>query len=142
MTGGIRPRSYFNPIGTKLPAYVVRVTHIAGDYANPWHDVIDDRAGVIKYWGDAKHSERAKTTKPQSGRSQNFALPYPNLHSAVARGEGLVRTHAFQTAGVHHGSRKASESPEDNRKRPHHPQLNWSQLEPNMLENKELGGSV
>jgi len=62
MTGGIRPRSYVNPIGTKLPAYVVRVTHIAGDYANPWHDVIDDRAGVIKYWGDAKHSERAKTT--------------------------------------------------------------------------------
>ena len=68
MTGGIRPRSYVHLIGTKLPAYVVLVTaHIAGDYANPWHDVIDDRAGVIKYWGDAKYSERAKTCDDFSG---------------------------------------------------------------------------
>src|SRR5262249_38102180 len=55
--------SYIHPIGVKLPAYVVLVTaRIAGDYANPWHDVIDDRAGVITYWGDAKHSERTRTT--------------------------------------------------------------------------------
>jgi AspBHI-like restriction endonuclease/restriction endonuclease len=61
MTGGIRPRSYLNSIGTTLPAYVVLVTaHIAGDYANPWQDVIDDRAGTIRYWGDAKHSNREK----------------------------------------------------------------------------------
>lgn len=61
MTGGIRPRSYIHPIGTTLPAYVVLVTaHVAGDYANPWHDVIDDRAGMIRYWGDAKYSDRVK----------------------------------------------------------------------------------
>jgi hypothetical protein len=61
MTGGIRPRSYVSPIGTALPAYVVLVTaHIAGDHANPWHDVIDDRAGIIRYWGDAKFSDRGK----------------------------------------------------------------------------------
>lgn len=61
MTGGIRPRSYLHTIGTSLPAYLVLVTaHIAGDYANPWHDVIDDRAGTIRYWGDAKHSDREK----------------------------------------------------------------------------------
>jgi hypothetical protein len=62
MTGGIRPRSYVDWRGTALPAYVILVTaHIAGDYANPWDDIIDDRAGVIRYWGDAKHSERGKT---------------------------------------------------------------------------------
>ena len=62
MTGGIRPRSYVHRIGVALPAYVVLVTaHISGDYANPWDDVIDDRAGVIRYWGDAKYSERQKT---------------------------------------------------------------------------------
>jgi hypothetical protein len=61
MTGGIRPRSYLNRIGTALPAYVVLVTtHIAGDYSNPWHDVIEDRAGTIRYWWDAKHSSRNK----------------------------------------------------------------------------------
>jgi hypothetical protein len=61
MTGGIRPRSYLQTLGTALPAYLVLVTaHIAGDYANPWHDVIDDRAGTIRYWGDAKHSDRTK----------------------------------------------------------------------------------
>jgi hypothetical protein len=61
MTGGIRPRSYLHTIGTRLPAYLVPVTaHIAGDYPNPWHDVIDDRAGTIRYWGDAKHSDREK----------------------------------------------------------------------------------
>lgn len=59
MTGGIRPRSYIHSIGTNLPAYVVLVTaHVPGDYANPWHDIIDDRAGIIHYWGDAKHSDR------------------------------------------------------------------------------------
>src|SRR5438552_2811177 len=57
MTGGIRPRSYVDWTGTALPAYVILVTaHIAGDYANPWDDIIDDRADVIRYWGDAKHS--------------------------------------------------------------------------------------
>ena len=62
MTGGIRPRSYAYWTGSALPAYVILVTaHIAGDYANPWDDVIDDRAGVIRYWGDAKHSDRGKT---------------------------------------------------------------------------------
>jgi hypothetical protein len=61
MTGGIRPRSYLNPIGTRLRAYVVLVTaHIAGDYANPWDDVIDELAGVIRYWGDAKFGTREK----------------------------------------------------------------------------------
>lgn len=61
MTGGIRPRSYVNKIGTALPAYVVLVTtHISADYANPWDDIIDDRAGIIRYWGDAKFSERGK----------------------------------------------------------------------------------
>ena len=61
MTGGIRPRSYLSSIGIKLPAYVVLVTaDIAGDYANPWHDMIDDRAGTIRYWGDAKLSNREK----------------------------------------------------------------------------------
>ncbi len=68
MTGGIRPRSYIHDIGTLLPAYVVLVTaHIAGDYANPWHDVIDDRAGVIRYWGDAKYSDRGKTCDAFAG---------------------------------------------------------------------------
>src|SRR5436190_9368706 len=58
MTGGIRPRSYVNLIGTALPAYVVLVTtHISADYANPWDDIIDERAGIIRYWGDAKFSE-------------------------------------------------------------------------------------
>src|SRR5207249_988365 len=62
MTGGIRPRSYVDWTGTALPAYVILVTaHIAGDYANPWDDIIDDRADVIRYWGDAKHSDRGKT---------------------------------------------------------------------------------
>jgi hypothetical protein len=61
MTGGIRPRSYVQSIGTNLPAYVVLVTaHVAGGYANPWHDIIDDRAGMIRYWGDAKYSNREK----------------------------------------------------------------------------------
>ena len=68
MTGGIRPRSYIHPIGTTLPAYVVLVTaHIAGDYANPWNDVIDDRAGVIRYWGDAKYSDRGKSCDAFAG---------------------------------------------------------------------------
>ncbi len=68
MTGGIRPRSYLHPIGTVLPAYVVLVTaRIAGTYANPWHDVIDDRAGVIRYWGDAKYSDRGKSCDDFSG---------------------------------------------------------------------------
>jgi HJR/Mrr/RecB family endonuclease len=62
MTGGIRPRSFIHPIGTAMPAYVVLVTaNIAGSYANPWHDIIDDRAGVVRYWGDAKYSERKKS---------------------------------------------------------------------------------
>jgi hypothetical protein len=39
---------------------VLVTAHIAGDYPNPWHDVIDDRAGTIRYWGDAKHSDREK----------------------------------------------------------------------------------
>jgi hypothetical protein len=61
MTGGIRPRSYIRPFGIRLPAYIVLVTaNVAGDYANPWHDVIDDRAGIIWYWGDAKFSDRKK----------------------------------------------------------------------------------
>ncbi|HXJ40715.1 MAG TPA: hypothetical protein VNH18_15650 [Bryobacteraceae bacterium] len=67
-TGGIRPRSYVHRIGVALPAYVVLVTtHISGDYANPWDDVIDDRAGVIRYWGDAKYSERHKTCDAFTG---------------------------------------------------------------------------
>jgi HJR/Mrr/RecB family endonuclease len=62
MTGGIRPRSYLTSFGTALPAYLVLVTaHISGDYANPWHDIIDDRAGMIRYWGDAKYSDRGKS---------------------------------------------------------------------------------
>jgi HJR/Mrr/RecB family endonuclease len=61
MTGGIRPRSYLHLTGTQLPAYVVLVTaHIAGDYANPWDDIIDERAGIIRYWGDAKFAERKR----------------------------------------------------------------------------------
>jgi hypothetical protein len=68
MTGGIRPRFYVNPIGTTLPAYLVLVTaRIVGDYANPWHDVIDDRAGTIRYWGDAKYSDRKKLCDAFSG---------------------------------------------------------------------------
>jgi hypothetical protein len=68
MTGGIRPRAYVNPIGTVLPAYMVLVTaHIAGDYSNPWHDVIDDRAGMIRYWGDAKYSDREKSCDAFAG---------------------------------------------------------------------------
>jgi len=68
MTGGIRPRSYLSSFGTALPAYVVLVTaHISGDYANPWHDIIDDRAGMIRYWGDAKYSDRAKPCDDFSG---------------------------------------------------------------------------
>jgi hypothetical protein len=68
MTGGIRYRSYVNRIGTALPAYVVLATaDVAGDYANPWHDVIDDRAGIIRYWGDAKHSDRKKQCDSFSG---------------------------------------------------------------------------
>jgi hypothetical protein len=68
MTGGIRPRAYLHAIGTMLPAYLVLVTaHIAGDYANPWHDVIDDRSGTIRYWGDAKHSDRQKLCDAFSG---------------------------------------------------------------------------
>lgn len=68
MTGGIRPRSYLHSAGTTLPAYLVLVTaHIAGDYANPWHDIIDDRAGTIRYWGDAKHSDRQKLCDSFSG---------------------------------------------------------------------------
>ena len=62
MTGGIRPRSSVHQLGTHLPAYVVLVTaHVSGDYANPWHDLIDDRGGVIRYWGDAKFSDREKS---------------------------------------------------------------------------------
>src|SRR5205085_543289 len=61
MTGGIRARSFLNKVGTILPAYVVLVTtHVSADYANPWDDVIDERAGVIRYWGDAKFSTRGK----------------------------------------------------------------------------------
>jgi hypothetical protein len=61
MTGGIRPRSYVHKIDIALPAYVVLVTaHIAGGHANPWEDIIDERAGVIRYWGDAKFSAREK----------------------------------------------------------------------------------
>lgn len=68
MTGGIRPRSLVREIGIVLPAYVVLVTaHIAGDYANPWHDVIDERAGVIRYWGDAKYSDRGKSCDAFAG---------------------------------------------------------------------------
>ncbi|MGA2185457.1 MAG: restriction endonuclease [Bryobacteraceae bacterium] len=67
MTGGIRPCSYATPwVG--LPAYVVVVTaHVAGDFANPWDDVIDERAGVIRYWGDAKHSDREKACEAFRG---------------------------------------------------------------------------
>jgi hypothetical protein len=62
MTGGIRPRAYVRSMVTNLPAYVVLVTaKVAGTYANPWHDIIDDRAGVIRYWGDAKYSNREKS---------------------------------------------------------------------------------
>lgn len=62
MTGGIRARSFVQPIGAAVPAYVILVTtHISADYANPWDDVIDERAGVIRYWGDAKFSQREKT---------------------------------------------------------------------------------
>jgi hypothetical protein len=61
MTGGIRPRQYETSIGTRLPAYIVLVTtHVSADYINPWDDVIDERAGVIHYWGDAKFSDRGK----------------------------------------------------------------------------------
>src|SRR5215469_13612092 len=61
MTGGIRPRSYLHQIETRLPAYIVLVTsHFVGDYANPWDDVIDERAGMIRYWGDAKFAARNK----------------------------------------------------------------------------------
>jgi Restriction endonuclease AspBHI N-terminal len=61
MTDGIRPRSYIHKIGIRLPAYVVLVTaHIVGDHANPWEDIIDERAGVIRYWGDAKFSTRER----------------------------------------------------------------------------------
>lgn len=68
MTGGIRPRSYLHQIGTPLPAYIVLVTaHIAGDYPNPWDDVIDERAGVIRYWGDAKFASRGKTCDAFTG---------------------------------------------------------------------------
>ena len=41
--------------------------HISGDYANPWHDIIDDRAGMVRYWGDAKYSDRAKPCDDFSG---------------------------------------------------------------------------
>ena len=55
MTGGIRPRSYLHQIGTKLPAFVVLVTaHIAGDFANPWDDVIDDHLGRYPLLGRCK----------------------------------------------------------------------------------------
>jgi hypothetical protein len=68
MTGGIRPRSFTHEIGIVLPAYVVLVTaYIAGDYANPWSDIIDERAGVIRYWGDAKYSDRAKSCDAFAG---------------------------------------------------------------------------
>lgn len=59
MTGGIRPRSYLHKLGTALPAYIVLVTaHVSGEHANPWDDIIDERAGIIRYWGDAKFSAR------------------------------------------------------------------------------------
>ncbi|MGO9085945.1 MAG: restriction endonuclease [Candidatus Sulfotelmatobacter sp.] len=68
MTGGIRPRSYAHWSENLLPAYIILVTaHIAGDYANPWDDIIDDRAGVIRYWGDAKFSDRDKTCESFAG---------------------------------------------------------------------------
>lgn len=68
MTGGIRPRSFIHQIGTVLPAYVALITaHIRGDYANPWHDIIDDRAGIIRYWGDAKFAERKKSCDSFAG---------------------------------------------------------------------------
>jgi hypothetical protein len=61
MTGGIRSRSFINRMATNPPAYVVLITtHISADYANPWDDVIDDRSGIIRYWGDAKYSDRNK----------------------------------------------------------------------------------
>ena len=41
--------------------------HIAGDYPNPWDDVIDERAGVIRYWGDAKFASREKTCDAFNG---------------------------------------------------------------------------
>lgn len=68
MTGGIRSRSYLYSIGTSLPAYVVLLTtHISADYANPWEDVIDERAGVIRYWGDAKFSDHGKSCDDFTG---------------------------------------------------------------------------
>jgi hypothetical protein len=68
MTGGIRPRSFLHLKSVKVPAFVVLVTtHISSDYANPWDDVIDDRAGVIHYWGDAKFSVREKLCEDFGG---------------------------------------------------------------------------
>jgi hypothetical protein len=68
MTGGIRPRSYLHAFGVNVPAYVVLVTaHVSGTFANPWNDVIDDRSGVIQYWGDAKYSARGKSCDDFSG---------------------------------------------------------------------------
>lgn len=61
MVGGVRSRSYTGTIGTDLPAYVVLLTtHISADYTNPWDDMIDEHAGIIRYWGDAKFSARNK----------------------------------------------------------------------------------
>jgi len=61
MTGGIRPRSFLHLKDIGVPAYVILVTtHISADYANPWDDVIDERAGIVQYWGDAKFSDRNK----------------------------------------------------------------------------------
>lgn len=68
MTGGIRPRSFVHLNQLRVPAYVVLVTtHISADYSNPWDDVIDERAGVVHYWGDAKFSDRHRLCEQFAG---------------------------------------------------------------------------
>jgi hypothetical protein len=69
MSGGVRWRK-FQHLNASVPAFVVLVTtHVSADFVNPWDDVVDERAGVIFYWGDAKFGEKGKRCEAFPGNS-------------------------------------------------------------------------
>ena len=69
MSGGVRSRR-FQRLKLDVPAFVVLVTtHVSADFANPWDDVVDERAGLIFYWGDAKFGEKGKRCEAFPGNS-------------------------------------------------------------------------
>ena len=67
VAGGVRFRDFtsLNIIdtesGRKIPSFFVLVTSESATQShNPWDDIVDNVAGNIYYWGDAKYSVRTK----------------------------------------------------------------------------------